>query len=97
MNEIEELCRQVVKFIPDNAPNSSTEFNRPSFAAKTTLLLAADEIARLTAENKAYADKVLTAIKILQNSDGFKAQTAINQAIGVLLGNKDNKWKREVD
>lgn len=55
------------------------------------------EIARLTEENKAYADNILTAIKILQNSDGFKAQTAINQAIRVLLGNKDNKWKREID
>lgn len=55
------------------------------------------EIARLTAENKAYADNILRAIKILQNSDGFKAQTAINQAIGVLLGNKDNKCKREID
>lgn len=55
------------------------------------------EIARLTAENKSYADNILTAIRILQNSDGFKAQTAINQAIGVLLGNKDNKWKREID
>lgn len=52
MNEIEELCRQVVKFIPDDTPSSSTEFNRPSFAAKTTLLLAADEIARLTEENE---------------------------------------------
>lgn len=55
------------------------------------------EFAHLTAENKAYADNILRAIKILQNSDGFKAQTAINQAIGVLLGNKDNKCKREID
>lgn len=55
------------------------------------------ENSRLTAENKAYADNILTAIKILQNSDGFKAQTAINQAIGVLLGSKNNKWKREID
>lgn len=55
------------------------------------------ELARLTAENKVYADNILRAIIILQNSEGFKAQTAINQAIGVLLGNKDNKCKREID
>ena len=62
MNEIEELCRQVVNFIPDNAPSSSTEFNRPSFAAKTTLLFAADEIARLTAENAALHAKLEKAV-----------------------------------
>lgn len=47
------------------------------------------ELASLTAENKAYADNILRAIIILQNSDGFKAQT--------VLGNKDNKCKREID
>lgn len=62
MNEIEELCRQVVNFIPDNAPSSSTEFNRPSFAAKTTLLFAADEIARLTAENAELRERLEKAV-----------------------------------
>lgn len=62
MNEIEELCRQVVNFIPDNAPSSSTELNRPSFAAKTTLLFAADEIARLTAENAELRERLEKAV-----------------------------------
>ena len=64
MNEIEELCRQVVNFIPDNAPSSSTEFNRPSFAAKTTLLFAADEIARLTAENAELHARLEKAVEL---------------------------------
>lgn len=55
------------------------------------------KVRQLEEENAKYAGQILEAIKILQSSDGFKAQTAIHTAISILLGGKDKNLKKEVD